>query len=113
MSLFNDSAWVPKTACTLLPTSTTPAAPRFFSRALSTLLVVRDLHAQPSDAGVDVDEILPAAERRDQLLGHAVGHHRLAPLVEAGRLTSASNSASGSRPGVLMFHFVIANRNMA
>src|SRR3984957_14865224 len=39
MSLFNDSAWVPKTAWTVLPTSTTPAAPRFFRRAVFTLLL--------------------------------------------------------------------------
>ena len=33
MSFFSASAWVPNTACTLLPTSMTPAAPSAFSRA--------------------------------------------------------------------------------
>ena len=39
MSFLSNSAWVPKIACTLLPTSITPAAPRAFSRDLSTLLL--------------------------------------------------------------------------
>ena len=37
MSFLRSSACVPKIACTLLPTSITPAAPRALSRALSTL----------------------------------------------------------------------------
>ena len=73
MSFFRASASVPKTAWTLLPTSMTPAAPRRLQTCLIHLALVGDLHAQAGDAGVDVHEVLPAAERRDDLLGLAVG----------------------------------------
>ena len=128
MSFFSASAWVPKTAWTLLPTSMTPAAPEGLQPRLVDLALVGDLHPQPGDAGVDVDQVLPAAERGDQLLGLAVGAAgavasrgradppavtAVAEPAPSPRLaaSSASNSSSGSRPGVRMFHFVIANRN--
>src|SRR5215207_7573942 len=47
--------------------------PETLQTRLIHLALVGDLHAQASDAGVDVDEVLPAAERRDDLLGLAVG----------------------------------------
>src|SRR3979409_962765 len=37
------------------------------------LALVGDLHAQARDARVDVDEVLPAAERRDHLIPPAAG----------------------------------------
>ena len=117
ISFFSASAWVPKIAWTLLPTSMTPAAPSAFSRAWSTLLLVGDLHPQPGDAGVDVDQVVPAAEGGDQLLRRCwppAGAERAAPpAVSSVRLArcSASNSSSGSRPGVRMFHRLIAKRN--
>ena len=126
MSFFRSSACVPKMACTLLPTSITPAAPRALSRGLVDLVLVGDLHPQPGDAGVDVDQVLPTAERGDQPLGlgggRGAGRQRRGAdrppsawwaAVPSSKLAScsASNSSSGSRPGVRRFHHRITSRN--
>ncbi len=59
----------------------TPAAPETLQPRLIHLALVGDLHAQPGDAGVDVHQVLPAAERRDDLLGLAVGDAAGAVIV--------------------------------
>ena len=48
------------------------------------LALVGDLHAQPGDAGVDVDQVLPATEGGDQLLGLARHGARAASALAGG-----------------------------
>ena len=47
--------------------------PEAFQTSLIHLALIGDFHAQARDAGVDIHEVLPAAERRDDLLGLTVG----------------------------------------
>ena len=89
MSLFSALAWVPKMACTMLPTSITPAAQGLQPRLVD-LAFVGDLHPEAGDAGVDVDQVLPATEGGDQLLGLGVGER------PGGQCGSAARGPGGS-----------------
>ena len=124
MSFLSSSACVPKMACTLLPTSITPAAPRAFSRALSTWSLsatsIRSRVMQastltrfsrPPNAAISRSALTLAAV----LVASAVtaAADGSPATVSSSRLAacSASNSSSGSRPGVRRFHHRITSRN--
>src|SRR5882757_3102819 len=59
------------------------------------LALVGDLHAQARDAGVDVDEVLPAAERRDDLLGLGVGASRRGLRLGRDSRSGRGNGSDG------------------
>ena len=94
MSSARLSASGPTTTCTTLPDATTPWAPAALSAAWSTLDGVLDLGPQPGDAGLDLDDVVGAAEAGEDLL--CLAAHRVLlvgwflPGIGAGDLGQAA-----------------------
>ena len=106
----------------------TPAAPSDFSRSFSTLLVsatsIRNRVMQastltrfsrPPNAEINCSALLSAAALRGAAAAVPAAPVGIAVAASEPSLRlafcSCSNSDSISRPGVRMFHFVIAKRN--
>lgn len=115
ISPFSRSAWVPKMAWTLLPTSTTPAAPSAFSRPLSTFPVsptsIRSRVMQASTCFRFSRPPKAAISCSALWLPPAAVPVAAPPSSVRFAACSASKSASGCRPGVRRFHFTMTNRN--
>ncbi|MNY45703.1 hypothetical protein D3C86_1808240 [compost metagenome] len=97
---------VPKIACTLLPTSSTPDAPSFFRRFLSTpALSLTSTRRRVIQASRCVMFSLPPSA--DKML-----RGRSSPLLDTFSVSVSSTSSDGSsRPGVLRLNFRITKRN--